>query len=138
MASRDKKDLFPTLVQSYELACTAYKAKYPNASQPFLTCTYRTIDEQNKLYEQGRTAKGQKVTNAKGGESAHNFNPSPAFDIGFITLNQTLDWDNKNFKNFAEIVKSITTSIEWGGDFKSIKDAPHFELKNWKLLVGKK
>ena len=33
----------------------------------------RTIDEQNALYAQGRTKPGKKVTNAKGGQSYHNY-----------------------------------------------------------------
>ncbi len=35
----------------------------------------RTIEQQNELYEQGRTKgkKGKTVTNAKGGESYHNY-----------------------------------------------------------------
>ena len=41
--------------------------------------TTRTNEEQNKLYSQGRTTKGIKVTNAKGGQSIHNY--SLAFDI---------------------------------------------------------
>lgn len=135
MASRDKKDLEITLVDAYDLACAKYKLAYPTASQPFLTCTYRPNKEQDILFAQGRTAKGQKVTNAKAGESPHNYNPAPAFDIGFITLNQTLDWSPKNFKNFATIIKAINFSVVWGGDFISFKDLPHFELKNWKHFV---
>lgn len=33
----------------------------------------RTIAQQNALYAQGRTAPGRIVTNAKGGESYHNY-----------------------------------------------------------------
>lgn len=42
----------------------------------------RTYEEQNALYAQGRTAPGNKVTNAKGGFSNHNF--GIAFDIGIF------------------------------------------------------
>ena len=38
-----------------------------------ITMGYRTIKEQNDLYAQGRTKPGNKVTNAKGGQSFHNF-----------------------------------------------------------------
>ena len=44
-----------------------------------ITHTYRSIQEQNELYAIGRTIKGNKVTNAKGGQSYHNY--GLAFDI---------------------------------------------------------
>lgn len=135
MASRDKKDLNLVLATAYDLACIAYKKQYPTAPQPFLTCTHRSNAEQEELYAQGRNKKGQKVTNARAGQSAHNYNPAPAFDIGFITLAQKLDWGTANFKNFADIIKKIEPKIVWGGDFKSLKDAPHFELQDWKNYV---
>jgi len=38
-----------------------------------VTSTYRDNESQNALYAQGRTAPGKKVTNAKAGESWHNY-----------------------------------------------------------------
>ena len=38
-----------------------------------VTSTYRDFESQNALYAQGRTAAGKKVTNAKGGQSFHNW-----------------------------------------------------------------
>jgi len=38
-----------------------------------VTSTYRDIESQNELYAHGRTLPGNKVTNAKGGESFHNY-----------------------------------------------------------------
>lgn len=38
-----------------------------------ITSGYRSFAEQNKLYAQGRTAPGKIVTNAKGGQSNHNY-----------------------------------------------------------------
>ena len=37
-----------------------------------VTCTYRSPEEQARLYAQGRTAPGRIVTNAKPGKSKHN------------------------------------------------------------------
>lgn len=53
---------------------------------------YRTIQEQDKLYQQGRLTEGKIVTRANGGESAHNYgcasdwypfddNGHPCFDV---------------------------------------------------------
>ena len=44
-----------------------------------ITSTYRDAEAQNALYAQGRTKKGSIVTNAKAGESIHNYRL--AFDI---------------------------------------------------------
>lgn len=38
-----------------------------------ITCTYRDHESQDALYAQGRTIKGPIVTNARGGQSMHNF-----------------------------------------------------------------
>lgn len=133
MASRDKKDLRPELVQAYEKGLAKYVALYPNEPQPFITCTYRSGEEQNRLYNSK-----PKVTNAKAGQSPHNYNPSFAFDIGFIGIDKKMDWNPKLFKNFADCVKSASDVIVWGGDWIKFKDAPHFELKNWKTYIPKK
>lgn len=34
-------------------------------------------------------------------------------------------------------IKYESTLVSWGGDWISFKDAPHFELKNWKTLIKK-
>lgn len=92
----------------------------------------RTIAEQNALYAQGRTKlyddEGNKlkiVTKAKGGSSYHNF--GLAFDIAVRKENGDIDWDTaKLYNRVGQLGKSI--GLEWGGDFKSIKDTPHFQL----------
>lgn len=142
MASRDKKDLHNILVSAYEKACEAYKKEHPSLPQPFLTCTFRSDAEQEALFNQPSDGKdnnqngiidekSEKVTQARAGQSPHNYKPAPAFDIAFITVKQTLSWDIVNFKLFADIIKEIEPLLEWGGDWK-FKDAPHFQLKNWK------
>lgn len=126
MATRDINDAAPKLKDAYLWAKSEYQRLYPNEPQPFLTCVHRSNEEQAQLYAQGRTAKGKIVTNAKPGQSKHNKKPSDAFDIAFITVAKTLSWDNKHFKRFADLIK--TKGIKWGGDWKSIKDAPHYEI----------
>jgi len=129
--SRDKKDLHSELVNAYEAAVLRYKTLYPNDPQPFLTYTFRSNEEQNKLYEVGRSVPGKIVTNAKAGQSPHNFNPSYAFDIAFLTFDRKLSWDRKYFKKFADCIDS--ESVEWGGNW-AFSDPPHFELKAWKTI----
>jgi len=85
----------------------------------------RTIAEQNALYAQGRTAPGKIVTKAKGGSSYHNF--GLAFDIAVRNADGSIDWDTaKLYSRVGQLGKSI--GLEWGDDFKSIKDTPHFQL----------
>jgi peptidoglycan L-alanyl-D-glutamate endopeptidase CwlK len=127
MPSRELKDLDSKLVNAYNLAKGIYANRYPNEPQPFITCTYRSNEEQNQLYALGRTVKGKIVTNAKAGQSKHNSLPSKAFDIAFIGLDKKLNWNKKYFKMFADIVKEVDDTIEWGGVWKFI-DLPHFQL----------
>lgn len=131
--SRDKKDLHPKLVAAYDWTCNKYKELYPSDPQPFLTCTFRSNEEQTSLYALGRTQKGKIVTNAQAGQSPHNFNPSFAFDIGFITLAKQLTWDRKYFKKFADLITAQFPVVEAGIGWRFV-DPPHFELKEWKKL----
>ena len=89
---------------------------------------YRTYEEQDDIYAQGRTKPGDIVTNSKGGESNHNF--GLAFDIVGITdgkMNYNLD-----YKSLSDIGKKL--GIEWGGDWKTFKDKPHFQMLFGKSL----
>lgn len=100
-----------------------------------ITQTYRSVKEQDALYAQGRTAPGPKITNARGGQSPHNttLNGQPAasaFDIVCLDANGKPDWNSPNFSKAGSVGRSV--GLTWGGDFKSIKDMPHFELPNWK------
>src|SRR3972149_1792058 len=98
MASRDKKDLVFKLATAFDFSLKKWKEIYSNEPVPFLVCTYRSPEEQDELYKIGRTIKGKKITNAKGGQSKHNTNPSTAFDIAFLTFDKKLDWNPKLFK----------------------------------------
>jgi peptidoglycan L-alanyl-D-glutamate endopeptidase CwlK len=130
MPSRSKADLHPLLVAAYDKTVKHYADLNPSAPQPFITCTYRTNEEQEQLFR-----KRPKVTNARAGQSPHNYKPSYAFDIAFIGVDKKLDWNNKHFKNFADIIKSIEPQVEWGGDWAKFKDAPHFQVRHWNKLL---
>ena len=54
---------------------------------------FRTFAEQDALYAQGRTKPGAKVTNAKGGQSIHNY--GLAVDIVLIIDGKIASWDTK-------------------------------------------
>lgn len=85
----------------------------------------RTYEEQNDLYAQGRTKPGQKVTNARGGFSNHNF--GLAVDLCPFDANGNPDWNNlAAFKEIGKYVHEMG-GLEWGGDWKFV-DRPHFQL----------
>ncbi len=84
----------------------------------------RTYDEQNALYEQGRSKAGNIVTNARGGYSNHNF--GIAFDIGVFEGARYIA-ESPAYKAVGAI--GIQLGIEWGGNWKSIQDEPHFQLR---------
>lgn len=123
---RDIKFCHPILQDVWKEACERYKQIYPNAPQPFLTCTFRSNEEQSKLYARGRTKPGKIVTNIQR-NGKHNRMPAEAFDVAF-KKDGRLDWSGVLFRNFAAIVKQIDSRVEWGGDWKSFKDLPHFEI----------
>lgn len=87
---------------------------------------YRTVEEQDKLYAKGRTIAGAIVTNAKGNTYSSHHQWGTAFDIyrndGKGAYN---DYDGF-FAKVGKIGKSI--GLEWGGDWKSPVDKPHFQL----------
>lgn len=127
MATRNIKDAAVKLKNAYEAAVVQWDQQHPSFPKPFLTCVYRSPQEQDALYNQGRTTKGPKVTNARGGQSKHNVYPSKAIDIAFKT-GRVVSWDVAYFREFARIILSVDSGIKWGGNFRTIKDNPHFEI----------
>ncbi|WHY63833.1 M15 family metallopeptidase [Cytobacillus firmus] len=112
-----------------------------------ITQDFRSIEEQDALYEKGRTAEGNIVTHAKGGESYHNF--GLAIDFALMSVDGQVIWDmnydgNGNSRaDWMEVVKiAKDLGFEWGGDWTQFKDYPHlqmdFGLSIWELQRGKR
>jgi len=89
---------------------------------------YRSIAQQNALYAQGRTAPGKIVTNAKGGQSNHNYGVAVDLFQYSDDGNEAIWEVDDNFKKIIAAMKA--KGFKWGGDWKSFKDYPHFELYN--------
>ena len=92
-----------------------------------ITDGLRTFAEQNKLYAQGRTTAGKIVTNAKGGQSYHNY--GLAFDC-YLTEGGKVTFKKAVNSEIAKIGKDL--GLEWGGEWKTLKDMPHFQLTKGK------
>ncbi|EHD1193636.1 M15 family metallopeptidase [Listeria monocytogenes] len=88
---------------------------------------YRSSAEQNALYAQGRTKPGAVVTNAKGGQSNHNY--GVAVDLCLYTSDgKNVIWESTTSRWKTVVSAMKAEGFEWGGDWKSFKDYPHFEL----------
>lgn len=88
-----------------------------------LFCGYRSFDEQEKLYAQGRTIFGAVITNAKAGESWHNY--GLAMDIVFKDENGWT-WHSDKWDELGALGDEY--GFEWGGNWPSIQDKPHFQM----------
>lgn len=116
-------------IQTLHPKLRAIASKFVNEVQKRLghkiriTDGYRTFAEQDKLYAQGRTTSGKKVTNAKGGQSYHNY--GLAFDC-YFTENGKITFAKAINSEVAKIGEEL--GLEWGGRWTSIKDMPHFQL----------
>lgn len=78
----------------------------------------RTFAEQDALFHQV-----PKVTNARGGQSNHSF--GVAFDVGLFQNGDYLD-DSPLYAKIGKVGKTL--DLEWGGDWSSFEDQPHFQV----------
>jgi peptidoglycan L-alanyl-D-glutamate endopeptidase CwlK len=99
-----------------------------------ITHGHRSPEQQRKLYDQGRTFPGKVVTNCDGyiKKSKHNYLPSKAVDIA-IFVEGKLTWEAKYYKAVAAhislIAYELNVKVTWGGNWKTFKDYPHFEIE---------
>jgi len=119
--SRSLDDLLPPVKERVE--------KFLNAAKDagidlLITSTYRDNASQNVLYAQGRTTPGKKVTNAKAGQSWHNYRC--AVDVVPVVAGKPR-WDVKDevWQQVGALGKAA--GLEWAGDWKKFKEYPHFQ-----------
>ena len=108
MASRSLDDLVPAV----KAKALAFLAKCEAAGHDVLIyCTLRSNTEQTQLYAQGRTAPGRVVTNARAGESWHNF--GRAFDFVPLVAGKPAWNDSDLYLKCGRIAESV--GLEWAG-----------------------
>lgn len=96
-----------------------------------VTSATRSFAEQDELFAQGRTKPGRKVTNARGGFSNHNF----GIAIDITIFKGSADPEQAKTPVFEsplyKVIGALGTDLglEWGGNWTSIKDEPHFQLR---------
>jgi peptidoglycan L-alanyl-D-glutamate endopeptidase CwlK len=116
--SRNLADLHPrvkTLCEQFIASCAKQNIDV------LITSTYRDAESQNALYAQGRTAGGKKVTNAKGGQSYHNWRV--AFDFVPIVNGKAIWNDDALFTKCGVIAESV--GLEWAGRWTKFKEMAH-------------
>ena len=119
-------------LNGYYLECNN---KLPKGVRLRFSHVYRTNEEQDELF-----SKRPKVTNAKGGQSIHNY--GLAFDIVILFDKdgngtfETASWKvDRYFMIVVDYFKS--KGYEWGGDWNKFQDRPHFQKSfghTWKTL----
>lgn len=118
--------LLNELATPVRMAAEAAKAECTAAGYDLLvTCTYRSGEEQDALYAQGRTKPGAKVTNAKAGQSFHQYRV--ALDL-YPMVSGKPDFSGKspNWHKIAAIFKKH--GFEWAFEWKRFKEMPHFQM----------
>jgi peptidoglycan LD-endopeptidase CwlK len=114
--SRSITDLIPEMQDKFK----AFSAKMDENDIEFIvTCTYRSQEQQNALYAQGRTTPGKVVTWTK--NSRHT--KRDAFDIA-ILKNGKITWDDMEYMAAGNIGESV--GLVWGGRWHN-PDYPHFQ-----------
>ena len=99
-----------------------------------ITCGVRTLEEQRILVKKGasKTLRSRHIPAPNG--------YSHAIDVvAFIDGKVRWDWPlyDKISKSMKTAAKAEKVPIEWGGDWVSFKDGPHYQLP-WKSYPGTK
>lgn len=116
--SRNIDDLHPIVANK----CRAFVSDCAeHGIEILITSTYRDAESQAALYAQGRTKPGKKVTNAKAGQSFHNY--KVAFDFVPIRHGKAQWNDLALFQQCGEIAESC--GLEWAGRWKAFKELAH-------------
>lgn len=132
--SRDLDELHPAVKRralAFISACDA------DGITLLITSTYRDHASQDALYAQGRNGRpGPVVTNAKGGQSFHNWRM--AFDVVPLVNGKpvwsTSGESGKLWRKVGLIGKSC--GLEWAGDWKRFPEFPHFQFTGGLSLAG--
>ena len=125
MASRLLSDLHPKVAAK----ANAWLADCKAAGLDILvTCTYRSSAEQDALYAQGRTKPGPRVTNARGGQSFHNYHVA----LDFVPIvNGKPEWRTSGscwalWKTAGELAEKH--GFEWAARWKTFKETAHIQF----------
>jgi peptidoglycan L-alanyl-D-glutamate endopeptidase CwlK len=119
--SRSLDELIPEARQRVDKFIALCKE---NGIDLLVTSTYRDMESQTALYDQGRTTEGKIVTNARAGESFHNYRC--AVDVVPL-VNGKPEWDGSSpvWAKVGALGKEA--GLEWAGEWHSFKELAHFQ-----------
>lgn len=122
MSSRSIEDLnYPTRERAHKFLAECAKA----GISVLIYCTKRSTVEQDGLYAICRTVHGKKITNAKGGESWHNY--GSAFDFVPLLYGKP-QWNDKSlYARCGAIAEKV--GLEWAGRWRSFKETAHAQYR---------
>lgn len=95
-------------------------------------CAYsglRTAAQQDADYAKGRTAPGSIVTNAKAGQSMHNYGLAADIVPFLAGESGALNWNPASAQYDAMVAALKAQGLEWGGDWVHFKDLDHFQMQ---------
>lgn len=124
ISSRSLNDLHPAVAVK---ARAHLKACADEGIDILVTCTYRDIEEQNRLYAQGRTTPGKIVTKARGGQSFHNYRL--AYDVVPLQFGKPV-WSTtgENAKLWERVGQlGEAQGLNWAGRWVKFREFPHFQ-----------
>ena len=122
--SRSLDKLHPTLRTRWLWMQAEWAKRHPDSPQPFITCTWRSHEEQTRLVAEGKS-------NAQPGQSLHNFEPALAFDVAFDPnsangIGNDVTWVFDWYQKWGELAEEI--GLQWGGRWKHLRDGPHVQM----------
>lgn len=134
MTDCDLNHLHPDLKPLCEEFLNTCKEDGLNVS---ITFTYRSSSDQDALYAIGRTTPGEIVTNAKGGQSKHNFTidnkpAAKAFDFVIKDGKGKPVWQVVNKKGIMDTRWSLAIA---NGEALGLRSGKNFHNKSGKLLA---
>lgn len=122
--SRSLDDLLPAVRQRAQAFLDICQRQ---GIELLVTSTYRDLDSQAALYAQGRTLPGRRVTNAKPGQSYHNWRV--ALDVVPLRAGKPV-WgaigaDGALWQRVGVLGESV--GLEWAGRWTRFPELAHFQ-----------
>jgi len=134
------KALHPLIRDEVVKLVAEANTKLPDNVEIRIVQGLRTFAEQDALFKQR-----PKVTNAKGGQSIHNY--GLAIDFALLVNEKEISWDTSKDSDKdgqADWLEVVTVFLRagwtWGGNWRTFKDMPHLEKafgNNWQQLLEK-
>jgi peptidoglycan L-alanyl-D-glutamate endopeptidase CwlK len=136
MISRDKALLCPAFI----VRLNEFERRLSIDHLPFYMFEgLRSFERSDELYAQGRTKPGKIVTNAKGGDSIHNYGLAADYVLDGDIDKPDIQWSWENRNGIYQSMGAVAEAcgLVWGGRWKRFPDLPHVEMPGLTLTTIK-